>query len=220
MANNTKKQILKLAKEIIKERVWYADDYSLHNVFVNEKAALQRIKQYPVHKVLFIEKENSIPLIWKSFTHFDKLKPEQSFIERICALPSFNYDSLLFLMTCYQYLSEKDFGRIIKDSISIKRFSSVFEQLLAPSFGYLVYAHQLEQLYMMLTGVGINEAIIFRKDWNIKRRIARDLASEIQIDNDLNLTALINERALDKEHLFCFHAQQQPAYLLYKHLFR
>ena len=204
----------------IREQVWNAGKYDTLIRILKRPDAVERVNQYPYHKLLFLDKEEPIPLIWISSTEQGKVSIEQSFIEMLHALPTINYDSLLFALTCYQHFNDQHFNQILNNSKHLIKYLPVIDNLLTPTFGHLVYAHQLEQIYIMLTGVSSTEAIAFRKDWNIKRRSTREMVSDILIDDNLNFMNLINSIALDQKHFFCFHAPWRSAYLLYMHLLK
>ena len=220
MLNIKKGQFLNSAKKTIKEQVWNSGKHDSLIRLLKHPEAFERASRYPHHKLLYLDNDEPIPLIWISSTEPDQLNSEQAFIEILYALPTINYDSLLFALTCYQQFNHQEFQKILNNSNHLIKDSSVLDLFLAPSFGYLVYAHQLEQIYIMLTGVSSSEAIAFRKDWNIKRRTTRTMVADIKLDDNRNRSDLIKNRALDQEHFFCFHAPWRSAYLLYTHLLK
>jgi hypothetical protein len=219
MDNNKKRQILSAASKLIKEQVWNAGKYDTLIRILKRPDVVERVHKYPYQKLLYLDKENPIPLIWISSTEQEKVNSKQTFIEILNTLPVIKCESLLFALTCYQQFNDQDFNQILNKSKEFLKVPPVLANLLSPSFGYLVYAHQLEQIYTMLTGASSTEAITFRKDWNIKRRTTREMVSNIIIDDKSNLMTLINNRALDQKHFFCFHAPWRSAYHLYMHIF-
>lgn len=91
--------------------------------------------------------------------------------------------------------------------------------LLQGSRGFLLYAHQLEQIYSMTTGASALEARTFRRDWNLKHPRSRSLASQVSLTKDYTLSYLIAECSLDRAG-FLYSAQFRGAYRLYNHLNR
>lgn len=210
-------QALKLAQQIIVERSFNADNLDELAGLMKDKDAIERIKRYSNHTLLYLNTDEPIPLIWtSSSTTYEK--PQNRFIDMLKFLPKITFDSLLFSLTCFQNFRSHDFQQIIHNSKQLQSYGNVYDEILAPSFGYLIYAHQLEQIYAMLTGAGYSEAMTFRKDWNMKRRTTRTMLADIKMVDNISLLDLINKRALDQKHLFCFHALWRSAYLLYNHL--
>jgi len=92
-------------------------------------------------------------------------------------------------------------------------------ELLQGSRGFLLYAHQLEQLYSMTTGASASEARSFRRDWNLKHPRSRSLASQVSLTQGYTLSELIAECTLERAG-FVYSAQFRGAYRLYNHLNR
>lgn len=91
--------------------------------------------------------------------------------------------------------------------------------LLQESRGFLLYAHQLEQLYSMTTGASASEARNFRRDWNLKHPRSRSLAAQVSLSKGYTLLDLIAECTLERAG-FVYSAQFRGAYRLYNHLNR
>jgi len=176
------------------------------------------IMSYPYHHILCIKDMNLIPIIVQSSFEFKKQLPpinidffKQSLKQ--CSQPSFA--EVLFITTVYE-------KQLIHDSTFTKnKFETIplIDELLKDSFGYLAFAHQMEQLYCMLTGCNYMEAVSFRKDWNIKRPKARDLANSIFINADLTLATLLQERCLEHNQ-FVFNANFYGSYQLWSQLIK
>lgn len=213
-----KTHFLSLAEEIIKEQSFDIDNRHKLAGLLKQKDETERINRFTNHTLLFLNIEQPIPLIWISSLVTTYELPRQSFIDILRLLPEINFDSLLFALNFYQNFREHDFNQVLNNKINFKSYGKVFDEILAPSFGYLVYAHQLERIYSILTGAGYSEAIVFRKNWNMKRPSTRTMVSAIKLIDNKSLLDMINDNALDQEHFFCFHALRRSAYNLYTHL--
>lgn len=176
------------------------------------------VMSYPYHQILCIKDMDLIPIIVQSSFESKKQLPpididffKQSLKQ--CSQPSFA--EVLFITTIYE-------KQLIHDSTFTKNnFETIplIDELLTDSFGYLAFAHQMEQLYCMLTGCNYMEAVSFRKDWNIKRPKARELANSIFINADLTLATLLQERCLENNQ-FVFNANFYGSYLLWSQLIK
>lgn len=173
---------------------------------------------YPYHQTFCIKDMNLIPIIVQSSLEFNKPLPfinidsfKQSL--KLCNQPSFG--EVLFITTIYE-------KQLINDStFTNNNFESIplIDELLTDSFGYLAFAHQMEQLYCMLTGCNYMEAVSFRKDWNIKRPKARELANSIFISADFTLANLLQERCLENNQ-FVFNANFYGSHQLWSQLIK
>lgn len=173
---------------------------------------------HPYHHILCIKDMDFIPIIVLSSLEFNKSLPSiniDSFKQslKLCNQPSFA--EVLFITTIYEKQSITD------STFTNNNFEPIplIDELLTESFGYLAFAHQMEQLYCMLTGCNYMEVVSFRKDWNIKRPKARELANSIFISADLSLAPLLQERCLEKNQ-FGFNANFHGSYQLWSQLIK
>lgn len=176
------------------------------------------IMTYPYYHILCIKDMDLIPIIVQPSLEFKKQLPpinihffKQSLKQ--CNQPSFA--EVLFITTIYE-------KQLIHDStFTENNFETIplIDELLTDSFGYLAFAHQMEQLYCMLTGCNYMEAVSFIKDWNIKRPKARELANSIFISADFTLATLLQERCLENNQ-FVFNANFYGSFQLWSQLIK
>jgi hypothetical protein len=136
--------------------------------------------------------------------------------ELITHYPDLTFKDALFITTVFTF----DPSHLLnghKDSALINHKIPVIREWLSDTRGLLLYAHQLEQIFCMLTGKSYPEAISFRKDWNLKRPSSRQTASELFITKDYTLLDLLYEATLDKNH-FAYNANFSGAYRLYQYI--
>ncbi len=125
-----------------------------------------------------------------------------------------DFSQLLFLLTAYfGEPGEENFN--IVDLIKYGCKFSVSPELdikLSDSFGFLFYQDQIQDLYCQLTGSSYEDAILFRKNWNIGNM---SYADTIMIKEDLSLLNYMTLTMITQ----CFHcpllveAQKLDAYL-------
>jgi len=126
------------------------------------------------------------------------------------------FRDLLFLTTLYPLLMPLGYtaNRIIKIEEHLPKKISA---LIKAGCGYLFYYHQLEILYSGLTNCSHAEAVLFRKDWNLKKEYTRDVAKSIKINSHINLFALIEQYSVN-ENLFFYQANYHGAYHLFEYI--
>lgn len=190
-----------------------------------EKVALQNVlseteweyyKDYPIVSMVYLQLDTIQPIILSTPASHPEtgISDIPSFKEMLLGLPELNFSSILLLSTLY--------GR---PSLAKMPFTEKFqgtpvpvvEEILADTMGYVVYAHQLEQLYCMVTGADTTSAIQFRKDWNKKIPKARLQAMEIEISSGYSLAQLMNERTME-ESQFVYNANFSGAYTFWRYL--
>lgn len=181
--------------------------------------AEEQINNYPYHQIIYINKEKPIPIISISrFVAFNKslIKQQPTFKQCLLKLPEINFGFLLFLTTAFQVIDSLRICDIIQSKK--KRLAiPLLEQWLVNSFGYLIYAHQLEELYGMLTGCNYMEAITFRKDWNLKRPKSREIATLLPISPGIFLSDLLQQNTIE-ENQFAYNANFSGAFQLWQYM--
>ncbi|MEX1203044.1 MAG: hypothetical protein WEA59_07365 [Ferruginibacter sp.] len=176
------------------------------------------IMTYPYHQILCIKDMELIPIIVQASFEYCNAIPHfniNAFKQSLKQCNNQSFAEVMFITTIYE-------KKLINELTFIKnKFESIsaIDDLLIGSFGYLAFAHQLEQLYCMLTGNNYTEAVSFRKDWNTKRPIARELANNIFVSPNLTLATLLQERCLE-ENQFVFNANFAGSYQLWSQLIK
>ena len=178
----------------------------------------ERINNYPFHLIVYINTEPQIPILIKSnFIKFCNTGSQFiTFKESLLNLSDLNFNNILFLTTTYQVFSSEQLS-IISTYPNYLEANQEMNEFFSNSSGYLLYNHQLEQLYCMLTGCNYMEAITFRKDWNLKKPQARAKADEIIISKGISLAKLIQQRSIENNS-FVYNADFGGAYRLWKYI--
>ena len=178
----------------------------------------ERINNYPFHLIVYINTVPQIPILIKSsFTKFCNTGNQfLSFKERLLNLSEQNFNNILFLTTTYQVFSSEQLSIMSTYPIYLES-NQEMNEFFSNSSGYLLYTHQLEQLYCMLTGCNYMEAITFRKDWNLKKPQARAKADKIIVSAGISLAKLIQQRSIEINS-FVYNANFGGAYRLWKYI--
>ena len=174
-------------------------------------------EDYPFYDIIYLQQDKGFfPILFTAQNPF----PEQaylnkpSFKELLLQLPRYNFATVLLLCTLYARLAP---SQIPSAKLTTCTSVPVLDDFLKDTFGYLVYAHQLEQLYCMLTGSSNSEAAKFRKDWNKKVPEVRSVATKMEIIPDYTLAQCLQERTLE-ESQFVYNANFAGGYNLWKYL--
>ena len=178
----------------------------------------ERINNYPFHLIVYINTVPQIPILIKSsFTKFCNTGNQfLSFKERLLNLSEQNFNNILFLTTTYQVFSSEQLSIMSTYPIYLES-NQEMNEFFSNSSGYLLYTHQLEQLFCMLTGCNYMEAITFRKDWNLKKQQARAKADKIIVSEGISLAKLIQQRSIEINS-FVYNANFRGAYRLWKYI--
>ena len=168
--------------------------------------------QYWVHIVYAI---NTEPIVFSiSYTRKNIVVPEKSFKYYLLNSDLESFNELLYLVTLYSHCCfDKDSSWFSNKPINSELISSY----LSKSKGKLVYHYQLEQMYLSLKNSSIENAIVFRKSINLKRKSAFEEAKLIPSPNGNTLLEIIEEYRIKdftlypkiKETLELFHFLNQ-----------
>ncbi|MEY4571955.1 MAG: hypothetical protein RLZ10_1172 [Bacteroidota bacterium] len=141
---------------------------------------------------------------------------KSSFVEELQKMNRPKFRDLLFLTTLYPILMP--LGHTATRMIKIEgHLPEKISALIKAGCGYLFYYHQLEILYSGLTNCSHAEAVLFRKDWNLKKEYTRDVARSIKINSHIDLFGLIKQYSTN-ENLFFYQANYHGAYHLFEHI--
>ena len=174
-------------------------------------------EDYPFYDIIYLQQDNNIsPILFTAQNPF----PEQaylnkpSFKEMLLLLPEYNFATVLLLCSLYARIDPSQMP-----SVKLTTCTSVpvLDDFLKDTFGYLIYAHQLEQLYCMLTGSNYSEAAKFRRNWNKKVPEVRLAGTSIEIIPGYTLAQCIEERTLE-ESQFMYNANFAGGYSLWKQI--
>lgn len=136
--------------------------------------------------------------------------------ELLSNLPELNYDSILFALTFYRTISKCNPIYLINNSKAFKTLP-LLDDILKPTYGYILYAHQFEQIYSKLPSTSEIEAITLRKDWNKKKPEAIEIVKQIKISDGFSFYDLVLERTVEENH-FVWNANFKGTNLLWKYL--
>jgi hypothetical protein len=136
--------------------------------------------------------------------------------ELLSHLPELNFDSILFALTFYSAISNQNPIELINNS---KRFKSIpaLEDILKPTYGYILFAHQFEQIYSRIPSTLEYDIVTLRKDWNKKKPEAIDVVKETKISDGVSFYDLVLERTVEENH-FVWNANFNGANLLWGYL--
>lgn len=213
-----------MVKNRLHENLFDFVPFELRDFGPNDKAVLMKIlgsgksdyiDAYPYHHILLINDVEPLPIITKA--SFDRIDPEVinivSFKQSLKECENLSFLEVLFFIKVYEKQS------FINRVVTKNNFEPIPEiyALLSGSFGFLAFAHQLEQLYCMLTGKNYLESISFRKDWNLKRPKVRKVAESIFVKPGLSLADILQVRCLEQNQ-FLYNANFSGAYQLWSYL--
>jgi hypothetical protein len=136
--------------------------------------------------------------------------------EVVTNLPELNFDSILFALTIYGTISYRNPIELISNS---KRFKSIpdVDDILKPTYGYILFAHQFEQIYSRIPSTSEYDIVTLRKDWNKKKPEAIDVVKETKISDGLSFYDLVLERTIE-DNCFVWNANFKGAKLLWEYL--
>ena len=136
--------------------------------------------------------------------------------ELLSHLPELNYDSILFALTYYSTISNYNPIDLINNSKAFKTIP-LLSDILKPTYGYILYAHQFEQIYAKLPSTSDYDIVTLRKDWNKKKPEAIEIVKHSKISDGFSFYDLVLERTLEENH-FVWNANFKGANLLWKYL--
>jgi hypothetical protein len=133
----------------------------------------ERFGDYNEHLVLYIEDGDQITPLGFSPIRKKVLPIPISFAAYLKSMPQLNYEHVLIALTTYLQFSYKSFYNIFEQRKHLSGTAfDVIDEILAPTYSYILFDEQLEKIYSLLTGASKSEAIQFRKDINYRIRTA------------------------------------------------
>ena len=136
--------------------------------------------------------------------------------ELLSHLSELNYDSILFALTYYSTISKCNPIDLINNSKAFKTIP-LLDDILKPTYGYILYAHQFELIYSKLPSNSDYDILTLRKDWNKKKPEAIEYVKQIKISDGFSFYDLVLERTVEENH-FVWNANFKGANLLWKYL--
>ena len=136
--------------------------------------------------------------------------------EVLLQLPELHFDSILFALTLYGTVSNQNPLEVLTNS---KIFKSIplIDDILQPTNGYILYAHQFEQIYSRIPSDSEIEIVTLRKDWNKKKPEAIELVKQTNITPEISFYDLLIERTIEENH-FVWNANFKGAKLLWDYI--
>ena len=131
-------------------------------------------------------------------------------------LPELNYASLLFTLSIYALYDKIDVTKLLRESKKFECYAA-YDDLLLPTYGYVVYKHQLEQLIARISNDNSLYPEQLRMGWNKKSHKTIDYLNTLMLTDTLNLTAFLRERTIEENH-FVWSPNFRGAQLLYNYL--
>ena len=136
--------------------------------------------------------------------------------EVLMQLPEITFDSLLFTLSHYGVITDKNPLELISQS---KKFKTIplIDDILKPTYGYVLFAHQFEQIYSRIPSASEIEIVTLRKDWNKKKPEAIEMVKQTAVMKGLSFYDLLLERTVEENH-FVWNANFKGTKLLWEHL--
>ena len=131
-------------------------------------------------------------------------------------LPDINDASLLFTLSIYSLYDKIDIATLLRESKKFEYYAA-YDDLLLPTYGYVVYKHQLEQLIARISNDNSIYPEQLRIGWNKKSHKTIDYLNTLMLTDTLNLTAFLRERTIEENH-FVWSPNFRGAQLLYNYL--
>lgn len=138
--------------------------------------------------------------------------------EVLIQFPELNFDAILFTLTLYGTVSNSNPLEIISNSKTFKSIP-IIDDILKPTNGYILYAHQFEQIYSTIPSDSEIEIVTLRKEWNKKKPEAIDLAKQTKITPEISFYDLLIERTIEENH-FVWNANFKGAKILWNNLIK
>ena len=132
--------------------------------------------------------------------------------------PELNFDAILFTLTLYGTVSNSNPLEIISNSKTFKSIPLI-DDILKPTNGYILYAHQFEQIYSRIPSDSEIEIVTLRKDWNKKKPEAIELVKQTNITPEISFYDLLIERTIEENH-FVWNANFKGAKNLWNNLIK
>lgn len=165
------------------------------------------------HYIVYIESTSKLILHQSSSSSDIFGTGRNSFTQILDKIVNPSFQDLLYLCTLYPLLLPKSSDPIRHKEIDVSLPPSI-QQLILAGNGYLLYYHQLEILYATITNCSHSEAVLFRRDWNLKKHYTREIAKSLYITNDITLYDLFQDASLNDNH-FVYQANYHGAYNVY-----
>jgi len=203
-----------MQSSIIQKYFGPEDKYELSIIWGSD--FMDRIKDFNYHFTVYIDGFHpQVLLKASSNSPFQEKWPV--FKDCIKKMPKVDFSDMVLLCTLFPI--QTSFGSIIDIIDKIGEYSNNCNEwhLFPETYGRIIYCHQLEQLYCMLSGGSMSEGVNFRKEWNWKKPSSRDMAHRLKISTDQSLFCFL-ERYMLSHQLFVFTANLHGGWLLWKHL--
>ncbi len=170
--------------------------------------------------MVYLKSQPEQPIIYGTSSDDDFAKKEHCFSDFLEVINTSDYYQILLLVTTYQYyLSESVAGYtdLLKSDVPFfNNKNPNLDTFLKETNGWLVYHHQLENLYTMAAGCDHPESQTFRKRINKKINSSFDESRSIEVFGAL-LYDIIKERMTLEGTV---KPNYYGAYLLFQHLNR
>lgn len=136
--------------------------------------------------------------------------------EVLLKLPTINFHSLLFVLTSYYVFGKIDPIPLIEEGEKFEPLPS-YDDLLSPTYGYVFYKHQLEQLISRISDDIHVDPCQMRKGWNKKSHVTFAEFDKLKVTDKLNLTEFLHQRTLEENH-FVWSPNFRGTQLLWNYL--
>lgn len=161
----------------------------------------EMVRAYKLHNIVRLTSSKKL-ILHQATNSSDILSSTiPPFVEYLKKCNKANYFELLFICTLYPLLLPRNF-RNLQPNSELYDLPFLAREILQIGNGYLLYNNQLEILFSSFSDKSQSEAILFRKDWNLKKNYTRDLAKSIEITSKMSLYDLIDMSTINRDNFF------------------
>lgn len=176
--------------------------------------------QYDIlnHYVIYIDDTEPFVILHLYGDHVteDAIKYTPHLKDILLRLPDINYESVLLALSLYVHFDSIDILEILKTPNPFTPLEE-YNDLLSPTFGYIIYKYQFEQLAARISNSISQDPVTLRKGWNKKLHSTIEDCTQLMVTNKVNLTTFLRERTIEENH-FVFSPAYREAQLLYNYL--
>jgi hypothetical protein len=193
-------------------------------LFFDGGSEIEFLERWPYGFVSYIDQDQKRLIYCLLFQHQeeDDLDSEddqdQNLVDLLTEQNPANFLDLVYILTLYDPLNHHDStGRIPPFGPCLVLGDDLFDHLFLESRGRLVYNHQLEMLYQMLTGCPASQAIKFRQSLGKKEEWAWMETELLRFQNGKTMKKVMGERMVDE---YTFAPNYHGAMNLYECCFK
>ena len=157
------------------------------------------IERYPYGFVSYIEQNQRRLIYFVLSSNQEQEDQRQTLIDLIAEQNPVSFLDLVFILTLYDPLGHRESTvRRPQNGLCLILGDDLFDSLFLESRGYLVYNHQFEMMYQMVTGCNPSQATRFRKSFWRKEAWAWMETELLRFPNGKTMRNIMDERMVDE----------------------